>query len=95
LFDWPWPGNDALVENLSISFAGARSTSEIVFIVEESPERGYTARALGPSIFTEADDWGELRANVRDAVSCHLEEDRAAKLIRLHFVGRTASAGAR
>src|SRR5271166_3170806 len=47
---------------------------------------GYTARALGTSIFTEADDWGELQANVRDAVNCHFDEDKAPKLIRLHFV---------
>jgi hypothetical protein len=59
---------------------------EVIFIVEESPEGGYTARALGPSIFTEADDWGELQANVRDAVSCHFDEDEAPKVIRLHFV---------
>ena len=28
---------------------------EIVFVVEEAPEGGYTARALGESIFTEGD----------------------------------------
>jgi hypothetical protein len=28
---------------------------EIIFLVEEAPEGGYTARALGYSIFTEAD----------------------------------------
>jgi hypothetical protein len=60
--------------------------SEVIFIVEESPEGGYTARALGLSIFTEANNWRELQANVRDAVSCHFEEGQAPKLIRLHFV---------
>jgi len=60
--------------------------SEIIFLVEESPEGGYTARALGASIFTEADDWQELQANVRDAVSCHFETGEAPGLIRLHFV---------
>ena len=40
--------------------------SELIFVVEDSPEGGYTARALGQSIFTEADDWQELQANVRD-----------------------------
>ncbi|MGZ3302965.1 MAG: 2-oxoisovalerate dehydrogenase [Isosphaeraceae bacterium] len=59
---------------------------EVIFFVEESPEGGYTARALGTSIFTEADDWGELQANVRDAVNCHFDEDKAPKVIRLHFV---------
>ena len=60
--------------------------SEIVFLVEEAPEGGYTARSLGQSIFTEADDWAQLQANVRDAVKCHYEEGLAPKLIRLHFV---------
>ncbi len=45
--------------------------SEIVFLVEEDPEGGYTAAALGESIFTEGDTLDELRENVRDAVRCH------------------------
>ncbi len=60
--------------------------SELIFIVEESPEGGYTARALGPSIFTEADNWQELQANVRDAVSCHFDEGQSPRIVRLHFV---------
>jgi dephospho-CoA kinase len=60
--------------------------SEIIFMVEESPEGGYTARALGESIFTEADTREELQAQVRDAVRCHFEEDKMPKVIRLHFV---------
>ena len=59
---------------------------EVIFIVEESPEGGYIARALGPSIFTEADNWSELQVNVRDAVNCHFDEGQAPKVIRLHFV---------
>ena len=42
--------------------------SEIIFQVEEAPEGGYTARALGHAIFTEADTLEDLRAMVRDAV---------------------------
>jgi len=41
--------------------------TEIIFLVEEAAEGGYTARALGESIFTEADDLEELERNVRDA----------------------------
>ena len=44
---------------------------EVIFLVEEAPEGGYTARALDASIFTEADDLESLRKNVRDAVRCH------------------------
>ena len=60
--------------------------SEIVFLVEEAPEGGYTARALGASIFTEGDTMDELRANVRDAVACHYDDGEKPKVIRLHFV---------
>ncbi|MCL4205190.1 MAG: hypothetical protein KJ000_22130 [Pirellulaceae bacterium] len=60
--------------------------TEIVFLVEESPEGGYTARALGRSIFTEADTLALLRANVREAVQCHFEDGHAPRLIRLHIV---------
>ncbi len=61
--------------------------SEIVFLVEEAAEGGYTARALGESIFTEADDLQSLRAAVKDAVLCHLGDGGTApRLIRLHFV---------
>ena len=59
---------------------------EIVFVVDEAPEGGFTARAIGESIFTEADSLDELRANVRSAVECHFEEGRAPKVIRLHIV---------
>ena len=47
--------------------------SEIVFLVEEAVEGGFTAKALGASIITEANDLAGLRANVRDAVQCHFE----------------------
>ena len=60
---------------------------EIVFVVEEAAEGGYIARALGPSIFTEADDLATLRRQVIDAVRCHFADVSAApRLIRLHLV---------
>ena len=60
--------------------------NEILFLVEELPEGGYTARCLGPSIFTEAGNWEQLQVKVSDAVKCHYETDRRRRLIRLHFV---------
>jgi len=59
--------------------------NEILFLVESAPEGGYTARALGESIYTEADDIDSLHNQVRDAVRCHFEEGHAPHLIRLHF----------
>lgn len=49
-------------------------------------EGGYTARALGESIFTEGDDLENLRSNIREAVDCHFEPQEKPKIIRLHFV---------
>jgi len=60
--------------------------NEIFFLVEEAIEGGYAAKALGESIFTEADSLEELHANVRDAVRCHFDEGKSPKMIRLHFV---------
>ena len=61
--------------------------TEIVFIVEEDPEGGLVAKALGEPIFTQADDMAGLREMVRDAVRCHFPDtDARPKMIRLHFV---------
>ena len=59
---------------------------EIIFLVEEAPEGGFTSRALGYSIFTEGDTWEELKENVQDAVRCHFEEEEQPVIIRLHLV---------
>jgi len=60
--------------------------SEIIFSVQESPEGGYQARAFGFSIFTEADSLDELKAKIRDAVSCHFDAGDKPSVIRLHMV---------
>jgi hypothetical protein len=65
---------------------GSNSVPELIFLVEEAPEGGFTARALGVSIFTEADRPADLYDKVRDAVRCHFDEAQLPKIIRLHFV---------
>ncbi len=60
--------------------------NEIIFLVEDAPEGGFSARALGHSIFTVADSEQDLQAMVKDAVACHFENDEAPKIIRLHYV---------
>ncbi len=60
--------------------------TEIIFSIEESPEGGYEAKALGHSIFTQADTIDELKEMVRDAVCCHFDEEDRPRLIRLHLV---------
>jgi hypothetical protein len=60
--------------------------TELVFLVEESPRGGFTASAVGASIFTQADTLDGLRANVREAVSCHYETGQRPESIRLRIV---------
>lgn len=58
---------------------------EIIFLVEESPEGGYIAKALGVGIFTEADTYEALKESVKEAIHCHYEDNKQ-KLVRLNFV---------
>lgn len=60
--------------------------TEIIFSVQESPEGGYEAQALGHDIFTQGDTLEELREMVRDAVKCHFDDGKVPPVIRLHFV---------
>jgi hypothetical protein len=60
---------------------------EIVFLVEEEPEGGFTAKALGHAIFTQADSMEELKQNIRDALSCHFDKrEYIPSVVRLHIV---------
>ncbi len=61
--------------------------TEIVFLIEDDIDGSYTARALGESIFTQADDMDTLKQMLRDAVHCHFpDEQNRPKVIRLHIV---------
>lgn len=61
-------------------------TNELVFLVEEAPEGGLDARALGEPIFTQADTWEEIHGRVREAVLCHFDDGQAPAVVRLHYV---------
>ncbi len=60
--------------------------NEILFLIEDALEGGYTARALGHSIFTNGETMDELQRNIREAVECHFEPGQGPRLIRLHYV---------
>ena len=64
---------------------------EIIFEVTEAPEGGYDARALGHSIFTQGEDWDDLKVMLRDAVLCHFDEDDVPRVIRLMSSERKSS----
>ena len=60
---------------------------ELIFEVRDAEEGGFFARALGHAVFTEAETWDELRANVKEAVSLHFEDELVRpRLIQLHYV---------
>ncbi len=58
---------------------------ELFFLVEDSPEGGYMARALGQSIFTQGETLEEIKVNIKDAVDCHFA-DAKPKMLHLHIV---------
>ena len=60
--------------------------TEIIFSVQESPQGGFEARALGYCIFTQAENMEELKSNVREAVRCHFDDGQTPRVIRLHTV---------
>ncbi len=61
-------------------------SNEIIFMVEEAPEGGYTAKALGYSVYTEGETMEELKANIKDAALCYFEEGKMPAIARIHFV---------
>jgi predicted RNase H-like HicB family nuclease len=62
---------------------GENSIKEIIFLVEDDQEGGYIAKAMGESIFTQAESLQELRELIKDAVHCHYhDEQNRPKLIR-------------
>ena len=63
------------------------NTKEIVFIIEEDPDGGYNANALGHNIFTQADSLPALKTMIKDALLCHFEnEEERPAIVRTHFV---------
>jgi predicted RNase H-like HicB family nuclease len=60
---------------------------ELIFEIRDAEEGGFYARALGHGIFTQAETWDELRANVLEAVSLHFEDASSRpRLVQIHYV---------
>ena len=57
---------------------------EIIFLVEEAAEGGYTAKGLRVSIFTEGETIADLQEKIKDAILCHCDEVKQ-RLVRLQF----------
>ena len=59
--------------------------NEIVFEVAQDADGGFTAEAIGESIFTQADTWDELKANVREAVQAFYFDSKPPALPSYFF----------
>ena len=63
------------------------TTDELIFLVEEDPEGGYNAKALGQSIFVQAEPFDSLKKNIKDALKCYFDrKEDIPGIIRLHIV---------
>jgi len=61
--------------------------NEIIFEVTQEAEGGYVAECLTDAVFTEADNWEDLRHNVKEAVAAfYFDRPQLPSVIRLHFV---------
>lgn len=58
---------------------------EILFLVEESPDGGYEAKAPGYSIFTQGESLDEIKRATIDAVRCHFDDPERPRLVRLGY----------
>jgi len=61
--------------------------NEIIFLIEEDPKGGYTARCMQSefSLFTEGDSIPELKNNIMNSLQCHFDgEEKIPKLIKSH-----------
>jgi len=76
-----------LILNWLTMLFGYSRPMELIFEIRDAEEGGLYARALGHAIFTEADTWDELRANVLEAVSLHFEDAlMKPRLVQMHYV---------
>lgn len=60
--------------------------SELIFEVTQEADGGFVAECLTEAIFTQADTWDLLRANVREAVAAFFFDSAQPASIRLHLV---------
>ena len=59
---------------------------EVVFSVIQEGDGGYAAECLSHDIFTQGDNWDELRVNVQEAVNAYFFDQAKPDRIRLHLV---------
>jgi predicted RNase H-like HicB family nuclease len=58
----------------------------VIFEVTQESDGGFIAECLTEGIFTQADNWEELRRNVKEAVGAYYFDQQRPAEIRLHLV---------
>ena len=71
---------------MKVAKGGANRMKELIFEVMQEAYGGYTAEALGESIFTQGDSWDELKDNVREVVQAFYFDSVTPTSIRLHLI---------
>ena len=59
---------------------------EIVFSINQESDGGFVAECLSHDIFTQGNDWEQLRKNVQEAVSAYFFDQTKPSQVRLHLV---------
>lgn len=77
-------GAKQLAQTLLVTYS--ETMTELVFEVAQEADGGFIAEALGESIFTQAETWEELRANVQEAVEAFYFDGKKPHHVRLHLV---------
>jgi hypothetical protein len=60
--------------------------AELVFEVVQEDDGGYCAECLTENIFTEGDNWAELRKNVVEATAAFFFDRSRPERVRLHLI---------
>jgi predicted RNase H-like HicB family nuclease len=58
----------------------------VIFEVTQESDGGFVAECLTEGIFTQADNWEELRRNIKEAVAAYYFDQQQPAEIRLHLV---------
>jgi hypothetical protein len=62
-------------------------TMDLIFEVRDAEEGGLWARAVGQPIFTQAETWDELEANLLEVAELHFEDTLVRpQLVHVHYV---------
>ena len=60
--------------------------NELIFEVTQEADGGFVAECLTEAIFTQADNWADLREQIKDAVDAYFFDQKKPDVVRLHLL---------